>query len=112
MIKNKNVMTDFNYQVYFDAPSVDEFNLLRSGIGWGNIDEAIAKTSLANSLFHVTIRDNEQLIAMGRIVGDGAMYFYVQDIVVHPNYQKCGLGKIVMQHIEHYLSLAAKKVQL
>jgi len=102
-------MTDDNYKVYFDAPSIDEFNKLRSEIGWGNTDADMAKMSLDNSLFHVTIRDKTKLIAMGRIVGDGAMYFYVQDIVVHPEYQKRGLGHKVMQYIESYLSGTTKK---
>jgi GNAT superfamily N-acetyltransferase len=106
-------MTDdnntYNYKVYFDAPSVEEFNKLRNVIGWGDIDSDMAQMSLNNSLFNITIRDNTKLIAMGRIVGDGAMYFYVQDIVVHPEYHKCGLGHKVMQYIESYLSGTTKK---
>ena len=106
-------MTDdnntYNYKVYFDAPSVEEFNKLRNIIGWGDIDFDMAQLSLDNSLFHVTIRANKQLIAMGRIVGDGAMYFYVQDIVVNPEYQQRGLGHKVMQYIESYLSGTTKK---
>jgi GNAT superfamily N-acetyltransferase len=46
---------------------------------------------------------------MGRIVGDGAMYFYIQDVIVDPSYQGTGVGSILMDHIEHYLSIAAQK---
>ncbi|PAJ71690.1 hypothetical protein CJF42_25370 [Pseudoalteromonas sp. NBT06-2] len=68
-------MTENEFRVYLDAPSVDEFNTLRELIGWGSIDSEMAHMSLDNSLFHVTIKNNTQLVAMGRIVGDGAMYF-------------------------------------
>ncbi|CAM2904094.1 N-acetyltransferase [Vibrio diazotrophicus] len=40
---------------------------------------------------------------MARIVGDGVMYFYIQDVVVSPNHRQKGLGSILMQEIERYL---------
>ena len=46
---------------------------------------------------------------MGRVVGDGAMYFYIQDVIVDPYYQQVGIGSVVMEYIEHYLSVSAKK---
>ncbi len=46
---------------------------------------------------------------MGRVVGDGAMYFYIQDIVVDPNYQNMGIGNILMEKIESYLAASAKQ---
>jgi ribosomal protein S18 acetylase RimI-like enzyme len=46
---------------------------------------------------------------MGRIVGDGAMYFYIQDVIVDPSYQGTGVGSILMDQIENYLSVAAQK---
>ena len=48
----------------------------------------VAEISLQNSIYCITVKDNNQIIGMGRIVGDGAIYFYIQDIVVHPEYQK------------------------
>lgn len=98
-----------NYIIKFESPSVEAFTLLRSKIGWDEIDVSLAEMSLKNSLFHVTIYDKSQLIAMGRVVGDGAMYFYIQDVIVAHHYQNMGLGSVVMQHIESYLAVAAKK---
>jgi len=46
---------------------------------------------------------------MGRIVGDGAMYFYIQDVVVDPDYQNLGIGSALMKNIENYLFIEAKK---
>lgn len=102
-------MKSDHYTTAFERPSVEEFSALRKKIGWGEIDALMAKNSLNNSLFHVVIRDNDKLIAMGRVVGDGSMYFYVQDVIVDLEYQGVGLGKMVMDHIEHYLLKAANK---
>ena len=55
------------------------------------------------------MRDKSQLIGMGRIVGDGAMYFYIQDVIVDPSYQGTGVGSVLMDHIENYLSVATQK---
>jgi len=63
----------------------------------------VADTSLKNSIHCITVKDNEQMIGMGRIVGDGAIYFYIQDIVVHPDYQKHGIGKEIMHRLVAYL---------
>jgi len=104
------IAVDFDkYSVKLESPSIEEFLNLRDQIGWGELDFNLAKTSLNNSLFHVIVRDKSQLIGMGRIVGDGAMYFYIQDVIVVPSYQNSGVGSVLMDQIEKYLSVAAKK---
>lgn len=106
-------MSDFivnnNYTVKFSAPSATDFVQLRSKVGWGELDINLAKVSLKSSLFHVSIYNENQLIGMGRVVGDGAMYFYIQDVIVTPSYQKQGVGVILMTHIEQYLQGTASK---
>lgn len=39
----------------------------------------------------------------GRVVGDGGMYFYVQDVMVMPEFQGRGIGAAVMDAIMRYL---------
>lgn len=95
--------TKVNYITLFSAPSAADFVHLRSKVGWGDLDLVVAKQSLEKSLFHVIIKDNHQVIAMGRVVGDGVMYFYIQDVIVDPEYQQQGLGHKIMLEIEKYL---------
>ena len=98
-----------NYSLTLERPSTDEFLCLRSQVGWAEIHVNLAKQSLENSLFHVTIRKKSQLIAMARVVGDGAMYFYIQDVIVAPKYQNLGLGTVLMKHVEDYLAQYAQQ---
>lgn len=97
------------FSLKLEAPQVDDFLRLRKKVGWGELDIYLAETSLSNSLFHVTILHDEQLVGMGRVVGDGAMYFYIQDVIVDPSYQNQGLGTILMDTVEDYLRYAATK---
>jgi len=90
------------------CPSVTDFMLLREKVGWGNISKELAQKSLANSLFHIVITTQNNIVAMGRILGDGAMYYYIQDVIVDPEYQKQGLGHMLMKEIEKYLLKHAK----
>ncbi|MBU2894740.1 GNAT family N-acetyltransferase [Colwellia sp. D2M02] len=88
-------------------PSIKEFIELRESIGWGETSPQIAKTAIKNSLFHVTARRNNLLVGMARIVGDGAMFFYIQDLIVSPAFQGKGIGQLLMSNIEEYLADAA-----
>jgi len=85
-------------------PTPDEFAMLRSKVGWGDTDLQLANLAIEQSLFHVTARENSKLIGMGRVVGDGALFFYIQDLVVDPDYQRKGIGALLMEQIELYLS--------
>ncbi len=108
-------MSLINLIIKLGSPTVQDFITLRAAIGWGEADATMVETSLVNSLFHVTIYstsnsdESNKLIAMGRVVGDGAMYFYVQDVVVEPSYQGQGIGDTLMNAIEAYLTQTAKK---
>ncbi len=45
---------------------------------------------------------------MGRIVGDGVLFFYLQDIAIHQDYRGRGYGGAVMQALELYIKQVAK----
>ena len=96
-------------EINLSAPTVDDFLSLREKIGWQNVSADNTKISLENSLFHVAIYSEQQLVGMGRVVGDGIMYFYVQDIAVSPDHQGLGIGALIMKNIEAYLSNTAIK---
>jgi len=95
-------------QVAAQAPAVEEYLKLRERVGWTSITADLATSALANSLYHVTIREQERLIAMARVVGDGALFFYLQDVVVDPEYQNSGVGHTLMESVENYLAKIAE----
>ena len=48
-----------------------------------------------------------KVIGCGRIAGDGGLYFYVQDVIIQPGYQRHGLGTLVMGKLMDYLNRTA-----
>lgn len=72
---------------------------LRSSVGWDSLSEPTLTKALANSIFFASIWHQGQAVAMCRIVGDGHQYFYLQDMIVDPAYQKLGLCQRITEHL-------------
>jgi GNAT superfamily N-acetyltransferase len=91
-------------------PTVTEYNTLRQLSGWPTFTPALAEKGLANSLFSVCV-SNEQglLVGFGRVIGDGAINLYIQDVLVHPDHQRTGIGKLVMTEIMNYIEPIGEK---
>lgn len=97
-----------NYKIENNIPTLEEYKYLCKSVGWTNyMNFEVVETSLRNSIHCITVKDKEQIVGMGRIVGDGAIYFYIQDIVVHPDYQKNGIGNEIMKILVKYLNTHA-----
>ena len=83
---------------------VEEYQSLRASTGWEEIEDAHAEQALQRDLFSVCVMNENQIIGIGRVIGDGAIYFYIQDVIVLPEFQKFGIGKLIMNQIEDYLN--------
>jgi len=75
-----------------DPPSPDEYVHLRKKAGLGTRSRNAAEIGLRRSLHCLTCRDDDELIAMGRVVGDGGCFVQLVDIAVAPTHQGRGLG--------------------
>ena len=93
-----------NYDIQDRVPTLDEYRTICEAVGWTPvINFEAAALSLERSLFAVVVMQGEQAVGMGRIVGDGAIYFYIQDIAVAPKHQDNGVGQMVLQRLMTYL---------
>ena len=78
-------------------PTAAEHLALAASVGWtDHFDPATLPDSLAGSLHGVVVESGGSAIAMGRVVGDGSHYFYLQDVIVHPEHADDGLGSRVV----------------
>jgi len=46
---------------------------------------------------------------MGRVIGDGHIYLYLQDVILLPEHRKQGIGNAKMKRIEEFLDKSAPK---
>lgn len=101
-------MQEEKYQVIERAPTVEEYLALREGVGWMLFDREMTAKGLAHALYSVCILHQGRVIGCGRVIGDGGLYFYLQDIIILPAFQGEGLGKRLMQAITAYLNKNAQ----
>lgn len=85
-------------------PTVGEYQELRRLVGWEKLDFEVSQKGLENALYTVCLVRDEEVIGCGRIIGDGAIYFYIQDIIVSPKFQGMGFGARIMEKIMNYIS--------
>lgn len=96
------------YIVYKRVPTLDEFRVICAGVDWEDyINFDVAEESLNASLFGVVVKYKDEIVGMGRVVGDGKIYFYIQDIAVLPDHQNQGIGKLIMNSITEFLKESA-----
>ena len=88
---------------------LDTYFSLRASVGWKLLTNTQAEKALKNSLITITAYENNVPVGMGRIVGDGAVICYVQDLVVHPDYQKLGVGRLIMERLIKFVSEVKEK---
>ena len=90
-------------------PIPSEYNELRRVVGWPVFEDSVVKKALANSLFGVCVVYNGSTIGMGRVLGDGAIYLHLQDVIIHSDFQKQGVGKILMKELMDFVTHTAGK---
>lgn len=79
---------------------VDTYLKLRDAVSWKKLSRMQAKKALKNSLHIAVAYIDKEPVGMGRIVGDGAVICYVQDLIVVPNMQGRGIGGILLEHLK------------
>lgn len=92
-----------NIKIEHRNPSVAEYQLLRASTNWEKLTDDTVKKGMEGSLFSVCFTVAGKIACAGRIVGDGAIYFYIQDVIVLPEFQKTGLGDMIMEELESWL---------
>ena len=92
MIEREDIM-----QIKKETPTVDTYLDLREKVGWKKLSRTQAQRALDNSLAVFVAYDNEEPVGMGRLVGDGAVICYIQDLIVIPRNQKSGVGSELIE---------------
>lgn len=62
-----------------------------------------------HSLFVLAAYQEERLVGIIRVVGDGISIIFIQDLLVHPDFQRRGIGKQLMTAVlEKYRAVRQK----
>ncbi|MHB1319880.1 MAG: GNAT family N-acetyltransferase [Anaerolineae bacterium] len=80
-------------------PSPEEYNALRASAGWGTYDLELTRACLPRSLYGVCAEIGGQAVGMARIIGDGGLVCYIQDVIVLPEWRGQGIARLLMDAI-------------
>lgn len=88
-------------------PTIAEYIELRTRTGWGSIDQETARQTIQAAAFTVSLRHNERLIGLARVMGDGILYFFLADLIVDPELRGEKLGDRLMRFVTSYFDRCA-----
>lgn len=79
--------------------NIDEYNLMYKKVDWGERDKEVVKEALNNTLYSISVYENEEIIGYGRIIGDKTIFLYIQDVMVDPQYQGKKIGTMIINKL-------------
>lgn len=104
------------YVISEENPTIGAYKALHRTTGWnakGLYTYDQLYQAISNSWYSASIYDDMTLIGYGRIISDGIYQTFICDVMVHPDYQRKGVGTMVMEVLlEHCQKENIKWIQL
>jgi GNAT superfamily N-acetyltransferase len=81
-----------------DTVTPEEMQTLEASVGFGpHRTLERNQRALAGSVFVATARSDGQLVGLIRLVGDGAYILHIAGLSVHPDFQRQGIGRRLVE---------------
>lgn len=95
MIKGGVLLKIKDYETYDER---EILNLYQS-VGWTTYTDipTMLKAAFEGSILKLAAYEHGQLVGILRAVGDGCSILYIQDLLVKPEYQRKGVGKMLLK---------------
>lgn len=92
------------YTVKYNQLTAEEFVSLWESV-WGDCAPLEqVRLAMEHTLFRVSIYDGDRAIAMARMIGDLGLDYYIKDVVVRPEYQGHGLGRMLIDELMKFIN--------
>ena len=88
----------------------EELMYIRKLVNWNKpITLEQYKKALDNTMCKVLIKNDKDIIGLGRLVGDYSCKGLLSDIIVNPKYQGKGFGKIIVTNLINQVKESLKE---
>ncbi len=92
------------FRIFRDAPLPGiHIENLRQAVGWDRMDGAY-DAILRKSYAHFSISQDQNLIGFVNVISDGIGDAFLVDLMIHPDFQRRGLGRVLIQETIRQLS--------
>lgn len=81
----------------------DEFLEVISSVGFKTYPKYQITKALKNSMYMVKVSVNDEVVGIGRVVGDNSIVCMLSDICVKPKFQKRGIGKLIVLELKRLI---------
>ena len=71
---------------------------LRQAVGWNRMERDLSDPRLTTAL-HLCAFDENHLIGYAQVISNHVTDAYIQDVMVHPDYQRQGIGTQLMEKL-------------
>ena len=86
-----------------DKLDLETYLDLRESVHFHRLTRDQARKGLENSLYTLVAFLDGKPVGMGRIVGDGAIICYVQDLIIRPEVQGLGIGGLILETLKDFV---------
>lgn len=87
------------YRLNDETPTASDYLRLRIVTGLSPKSAEGAAKGLPNTVVGVVVRHGDDVVGMGRVIGDGGLFFQIVDIAVQPDHQGRSLGKAIVARL-------------
>ncbi len=87
-------------------PAAKELNQLAASVGWGSETEGLLKELPTPAIEYAVVAEETtsgKIIGCAFLLGDGAGFYYVKNVIVHPDWQGKRVGSALMKEITKWL---------
>ena len=82
---------------------MEDYAALRASVDWEEKSQRQMETALKNSAYMAVAVDNGKVVGFTRTYGDGALIMLIGDVMVRPEYQGQGIGRMLVNNVLDYI---------
>ncbi len=90
--------------VKYNELTAEEFIELWNTVWSGAPTAEQTRLAMEHSLFRVSVWDGDRIVAMARMNGDMGLNYYIKDVVVRPEYQGKGIGRLLINELRKFIN--------
>ena len=90
--------------IKYDELTAEEFIQLWQSVWDGAPSLEQTQLALKNTLIRLSVFDGETIVGMARAIGDKGLCYYIKDVVVRPEWQGKGIGRMMIDELLSFIN--------